>query len=63
MGGHLSYADVLQWAYTKAQETSQVLLVVKNLPFNAGDIRDAEGNLLQYSRLGNRQRSLAGYSS
>ena len=62
MGGHLAYADVLQWAYTKAQGTLQVVLVVKNLPGNAGNIRDAHGNLLQYSCLDNRQRSLAGYS-
>ena len=36
--------------------------MVKNLPGNAGDVRDAHGNLLQYSCLDNRQRSLAGYS-
>ena len=56
---------------------SQVVLVVKNLPANAGDIRDAglilelgrspgggHGNLLQYSCLENPhgQRSLVGYS-
>ena len=56
---------------------SQVALVVKNLPANAGDIRDAglilglgkspgegHGNPLQYSCLENPhgQRSLAGYS-
>ena len=55
----------------------QVVLVVKNLPTNAGDIRDADsipglgrcpggrhGNPLQYSCLENPhgQRSLAGYS-
>ena len=55
---------------------SQVVLVVKNLPANASDLRDAgsipglgrfsgEGhvNCLQYSCLENshRQRSLAGY--
>ena len=61
-GDHLAYADVLQGAYTKAQGTSQVMLVVKNLPDNAGDIGDAHGNLLQYSCLDIRQRSLAGYS-
>ena len=46
--------------------TSQVALMIKNLPANAGDLRDAglipgsrrspgegNGNLLQYSRLGN----------
>ena len=59
-----------QWA-------SQVALVVRNLPANAGDIRDMSsipglerspegrhGNLLQYSCLENPhgQRSLAGYS-
>ena len=56
---------------------SQVVLVVKNLPGNAGDIRDAgliprsgrspgggHGNPLQYSCLENPhgQRSLTGYS-
>ena len=56
---------------------SQVALVVKNLPANAGDIRDAglilglgkspgegHGNPLQYSFLENPhgQRSLVGYS-
>ena len=56
---------------------SQVVLVVKNSPANAGDIRDVgsvpelgcspggrHGNLLQYSYLENPngQRSLAGYS-
>ena len=56
---------------------SQVVLVVKNPPANAGDIRDAgsipgsgrsprggHGNPLQYSCLENplRQMSLAGYS-
>ena len=56
---------------------SQVVLVVKNLPANAGDIREAgsisgsgrspgegHGNLYQYSCLENShgQRSLAGYS-
>ena len=54
-----------------------MVLVVKNLPANAGDIRNAglipgsgrspgggHGNLLQYSCLENShgQRSLAGYS-
>ena len=54
-----------------------MVLVVKNLPANAGDIRDAgsipglgrspggeHGNPLQYSRLENphRQRILVGYS-
>ena len=58
-------------------DTSQIPLVVKNPPTNAGDIRDAgsvpalrkspgggHGNQLQYSCLENsyRQRSLAGYS-
>ena len=53
------------------------MLVVKNLPFNAGDVRDmgsilglgrcpgtGNGNPLQYSCLENPhgQRSLAGYS-
>ena len=56
--------------------TSQVALVVKNLPANARNIRDAgsisgsgrspeggNGNPLQYSCLGPQgQRSLAGYS-
>ena len=57
---------------------SQVELVVKNLPANAGGIRDAglspgsvrapgegNGNPLQYSHLENPegQKSLAGYSS
>ena len=57
-------------------EVSQVVLVVKNLPANAGHIRDAgsipgsgrspgggHGNPLQYSCLENThgQRSLAGY--
>ena len=61
----------------KAEGASQVALVVKNLPANAGDIRDMgsipglgrspwgrHGNLLQYSCLENPlgQRSLAGYS-
>ena len=56
---------------------SQVVLVVKNLPANAGDIRDkssipgsgrspggGHGNPLQYSCLENPhgQRSLEGYS-
>ena len=56
---------------------SQVALVVKNLPANAGDVRDAglipasgrspaegQGNPLQYSCLEkpHGQRSLAGYS-
>ena len=56
---------------------SQVVLVVKNLPTNAGDIKalslipglgrdpgGGHGNPLQYSGLENphRQRSLAGYS-
>ena len=55
---------------------SQVVLVVKNPPANAGDLRDAgsipglgrsrgggHGNPLQYSCLENRgQRSLVGYS-
>ena len=56
---------------------SQMVLVVKNLPANAADIRDmglipgsgrfpggGRGNLLQYSSLENPhgQRSLAGYS-
>ena len=56
---------------------SWVALVVKNLPANAGDIRDADsipglgrspggehGNLLQYSCLEDPhgQRSLAGFS-
>ena len=56
---------------------SQVALVVKNLPANAGDVRDASsvpglgkspgggpGNPLQYSCLENLhgQRNLAGYS-
>ena len=55
----------------------QVALVVKNLPANAGNVRDAglipglgrspgggQGNPLQYSCLENLrgQRSLAGYS-
>ena len=55
-----------------------MVLVVKNLPANAGDARDADltpglgrsagegnGNPLQYSCLENShgQRSLAGYSS
>ena len=57
--------------------TFQVVLVVKNLPTNAGDIRDVHsilglgmspggghGNPLQYSCLENPmgQRRLAGYS-
>ena len=56
--------------------TSQVALVVKNLPASAGDIRNADsipglgrspggghGDPLQYSFLENPgQRSLAGYS-
>ena len=57
--------------------TSQVVLVVKNLPANAGDIRDTglipgsgrspgggQGNPLQYSCLKNPhgQRGLMGYS-
>ena len=60
-----------------AQErASQVVLVVKNLPASAGDIRDVgslpglgrsgvgNGNPLQYSCLENLhgQRSLVGYS-
>ena len=63
--------------YTHLQKASQLALVVKNLPVNAGDIRDTgsvpgwgrspgggPGNPLQYSCLENshRQRSLAGYS-
>ena len=58
-------------------EASQVALVVKNPPANAGDVRDlgsipglgrppggGHGNPLQYSCLENPhgQRSLAGYS-
>ena len=57
-------------------ETSQVMLVVKNQPANAGDIRDVgsipglgrsprgwHGNPLKYSCLENpMDRSLAGYS-
>ena len=61
----------------KAEGASQVALVVKNLPANAGDMRDMGSipgsgrspwgrhrNLLQYSCLENLpgQRSLAGYS-
>ena len=59
------------------REGFQVALVIKNVPSNAGDIRDTcsipglgrspgegNGNLLQYSCLGNctDRRSLAGYS-
>ena len=59
------------------QRASQVALVVKNPPANAGDVRDPglipelgrylggeHGNPLQYSCLENRhgQRSLVGYS-
>ena len=51
--------------------TSQLLLVIKNLPANTGDIRETgsipgagNGNLLQYSCLEklHGQRSLVGYS-
>ena len=54
---------------------SQVVLVIKNLPANAGDLRDnvlipgsrrssggGHGNPLQYSGESNGQRNLAGYS-
>ena len=62
--------------YSRNANKSQVVLVVKNLPANAGDIRDmglilgwgrspggGHGNPLQYSCLENphRQRSLVGY--
>ena len=53
----------------------QVALVVKSMPANAGDTRDVglippserspgggDGNLLQYSRRENGQRSLEGYN-
>ena len=56
--------------------SSQVALVVKSLPANAGDIRDSgsvpgsgrspeggHGNPLQYSCLEHGQRTMAGYSS
>ena len=64
------YVCIYLWA-------SQVVLVVKNLPTNAGDVRNGDsiprsgrppgegnGNLLQYSSLeiSHGQRSLAGYS-
>ena len=62
----------------KWERASQVALVVKNPPANAGDIRDegsipgvgrfpggGHGNPLQYSCMENPhgERSLAGYSS
>ena len=66
------------WNVVSTLQASQVALVVKKLPANAGDIRDTDlipglgrpfgggyGNPLQYSYLENphAQRSLLGYSS
>ena len=64
------------WKFLKDTSASQVALVIKNLPANAGDIRDAglipgsgrspgegNGNPLKYSCLESHgQRSLDGYS-
>ena len=69
--------NILNWTQL-GLEASQVVLVIKNLPANAGDVRDTgsipelgrspgggHGNPLQYSRLENPsgQRSLVGYSA
>ena len=61
--------------YIPTERASQVTLVVKNLPANAGDLRDVgsiprsgrspgggKGNPLQYSGEFHGQRSLVGYS-
>ena len=70
----LSVLDLLHWPYKLA---SQVVLVVRNLPANAGDVKrcrfipwvrkipgGGHSNSLQYSCLENPhgQRSLLGYS-
>ena len=75
-----SLTNTVQAEYVQAHantRASQVMLVVKNLPANAGDIRDVtlisgsgrysgggHGNPSQYSCLENLhgQRSLMGYS-
>ena len=75
-----SLTNTVQAEYVQAHantRASQVMLVVKNLPANAGDIRDVilisgsgrysgggHGNPSQYSCLENPhgQRSLMGYS-
>ena len=68
--------NILNWTQL-GLGASQVVLVIKNLPANAGDVRDTgsipelgrspeggHGNPLQYSHLENPhgQKSLAGYS-
>ena len=70
-------SDMTEHVSIQTWERPQAVLVVKNLPANAGDLRDVgsipasgrspgggHGNLLQYSCLENLhgQRSLAGYS-